>query len=257
MTPRSRPSLTARSVAAARRRLRRPAIPSGDPAAEDRLVRAVSRAPALLPGFVRYIADRTRFFDETLLDALGRGVPQVVIVGAGYDGRGLRYRQPGVTYFEVDHPATQVDKRERLARAGADTSGISFVPVDFGHQSVAEALATAGHRADTPTHFLCEGVTPYLPESDLLELLGALAGRAAPGSTLAVDGAQPLHRWPMVGRALFLSARVGTALMGERMVTFMTPEEARELLLGAGWSSVTFRPPRGPFSVVFALASAG
>jgi methyltransferase (TIGR00027 family) len=65
------------------------------------------------------MAARTRFFDSGLLHACERGVGQVVIVGAGYDGRPLRFRRPGVTFYELDHPATQADKRARLAEVAA------------------------------------------------------------------------------------------------------------------------------------------
>jgi methyltransferase (TIGR00027 family) len=217
-------------------------------------MRSLPQVPAQLPGMARYIAERTRFFDETLLDATGRGVHQVVIVGAGYDGRGLRFRQPGVTYFEVDHPATQADKRRRLERVGAGTEGVAFVAVDFGRQSVGEELAAAGHRADAPTHFLCEGVTMYLPMPDLADLVATLAARAAPGSTFAIDIVVPPGGQPLVPKAMLQLVRVGTALMGERMVSFLTPDRARRLLVEAGWSSATIHPPDGPFPVVFALA---
>ena len=249
--------MTARSVASVRHRLERAALPGGDPGAEDRLIASLPRAPAFMPGMRQYIAERTTFFDESLLSALRRGAAQVVIVGAGYDGRALRYRQPDVTYFEVDHPATQADKRERLTKIGADPSGIVFVPVDFGRQSVAEKLAAAGHTDDRPTHFLCEGVVPYVPRPDLQELFRGLAGRAAAGSTFALDMATPGHDGPLVSRVLLQAVRAGVAMMGERMVTLLDADEARRLLLDAGWSDVVVELPTGPWPVAFALATSG
>jgi methyltransferase (TIGR00027 family) len=256
MSPRAGPSLTARSIAAVRRRLERPTQASGDPAAEDRMVRSLRWAPTQLPGFATYIAERTRFFDETLLAALQRGVRQVVIVGAGYDGRALRYRQAGVIYFEVDHPATQGDKRRRLEHVLADPAGIAFVPVDFGRDSIAHALADAGHSADAPTHFLCEGVTPYLPMTDLCELVRALTERAAPGSTFAVDTVEPGQGKPLSRRLMLRLMRTGTAIMGERFITLLEVDDTRELLVGAGWCDVTLRhPTASPYPVAFALTS--
>lgn len=254
MVRRTRASLTARSIATVRRRLERPAGPSGDTEAEERMARSLRWAPTHLPGFAKYIAERTRFFDATLLDALDRGVDQIVIAGAGYDGRALRYRQAGVMYFELDHPATQADKRERLQRAGADTAGLSFVPVDFGQPSIADALATAGHRADTPTHFLCEGVTAYVPVSDLSQLARSLAERAARGSTFAVDTLA--HGRGFTGRLILRLMRTGTALMGEHIVTLLENDEARQLLVCSGWSDVTIHhSSAGPYPVAFVLAS--
>jgi methyltransferase (TIGR00027 family) len=254
MASRSRPSLTARNVARVRRGLERPTVASGDPAGEDRLVDSLGLVlPVQVPGLAAYIRERTEFFDNTLLDACAAGAQQVVIVGAGYDGRSLRYRQPGVTFYEVDHPATQADKQARLRRAGADASDVRFVAVDFGHESIAERLGAAGHDADVVSHFICEGVTPYLPNDDLTALVDDVAERAAPGSTLAIDFAQ---RSTSGLRDLMLRAvRTGTALMGERMVTMLSADEAVELLERGGWPRVRVHPVRGPFPVVHAVAS--
>ena len=71
--------------------------------------------PVSAPEMQARLAARTRFFDEQVLAALDRGIRQVVIAGAGYDDRALRFRSPGVRYFELDHPATQADKRRLLA----------------------------------------------------------------------------------------------------------------------------------------------
>src|SRR4051794_17738665 len=54
-----------------------------------------------------FLAARTCFFDDAVRDAIRDGARQVVIVGAGFDTRAYRLQQPGVQFFEVDHPATQ------------------------------------------------------------------------------------------------------------------------------------------------------
>jgi methyltransferase (TIGR00027 family) len=81
--------------------------------------RRLARTPTLT-----FLAARTRFFDDAVTDGFEAGASQVVIVGAGYDSRAWRLARPGVRCFEVDHPATQADKR---ARAPAD-GGPTFVP---------------------------------------------------------------------------------------------------------------------------------
>src|SRR5262249_10528773 len=114
----------ARFVARTRATLDRPEVPTGDAAAERRLYESLGRTP-LGRGSGRWherMARRTAFFDRVTLAALDRGVPQVVIVGAGYDGRPLSFATPGVTWFEVDHPATQTDKRARHSAGGAPTN---------------------------------------------------------------------------------------------------------------------------------------
>ena len=68
---------------------------------------------------------RTALIDRVVVNGLERGVAQVAAIAAGYDGRALRYAKPGVRRFEVDHPATQADKRERLNRLHVETSPIA------------------------------------------------------------------------------------------------------------------------------------
>jgi methyltransferase (TIGR00027 family) len=112
--------------------------------------------------------------------------PQMVILGAGLDGRAWRMPElAGVTVFEVDQPATQQDKRDRAA----GLSGIppTFVPVDFGRDRLGEALATAGHRADRATTWIWEGVVPYLTEAEVAATVTALSARSAPNSRLIVN----------------------------------------------------------------------
>src|SRR6476620_6984112 len=103
----SRPSLTARHVAQQRARLDRPQGAHGDPAAEHCLEAAVAGWLRLLRTTGVPMAARTAFFDQQTQAAIECGVRQVVILGAGYDGRALRFAHPGVVYFEVDRPATQ------------------------------------------------------------------------------------------------------------------------------------------------------
>jgi methyltransferase (TIGR00027 family) len=110
-----------------------------------------------------------------------------VTLGAGYDGRALRFRAPGVQFFEVDHPATQLDKRQRLEAVGAPIEHIVFVAADFTQPGLGAGLADAGHERDRTTLFICEGVLRYLPEDAFRALLAVAGERAAPGSVLAVS----------------------------------------------------------------------
>ena len=88
-----------------------------------------------------FIAARSRFSEDTLAACVARGVRQVVVLGAGLDTFSLRNPHAGVRVFEVDYPATQGWKRERLTQAGlAMPSSLTFAPVDFERQSLAEGL---------------------------------------------------------------------------------------------------------------------
>src|SRR5580658_7908589 len=108
-----RPSVTARWVAAHRSRLgrTRPSTPGGDAEGELALDRAVAGVFALPVGQPTGMAERTRFVDNEVAHALGQGVEQIVLLGAGYDGRALRFGGGRGAWFEVDLPRTQADKR--------------------------------------------------------------------------------------------------------------------------------------------------
>src|SRR5450432_3003501 len=112
-----------------------------------------------------FIAARSRFSEDTLAAGVIRGVRQVVVLGAGLDTFALRnpHASQGVRVFEVDYPATQGWKRDRLKQAGlALPASLTFASVDFERQSLAEGLAAAGFRADAPAFFQWLGVVPYL-----------------------------------------------------------------------------------------------
>src|SRR5687768_9993771 len=101
----TRPSFTARGIAHVRARLNRPSAVTGDPDAGALLAQDLGMSlPLQLYGpFVSYVRGRTRFFDSQVADALGSAPGQVVIVGAGYDDRALRFRTPDIRFIEVDH----------------------------------------------------------------------------------------------------------------------------------------------------------
>jgi methyltransferase (TIGR00027 family) len=182
---RARPSQTSQAVAVVRAGLQRPHTPDGDATAQARLCAGMPPVGALEQR--AHLAARTEFFDEQVLAALDGGIGQVVILGAGYDDRALRFRAPGVAYFELDHPVTQADKRRRLTRMHADLDGLTLAGADFRYDHVGPVLAAAGHDLGRPSLFLCEGLLVYLDQEALAGLLSALRSRAAPGSRLAVS----------------------------------------------------------------------
>jgi methyltransferase (TIGR00027 family) len=181
------PSRTSQAVALTRAEFARPHSPGGDPDAQRRLCRGMRPAGA---GWLRAsLAARTRFFDEQVLAAIAAGISQVVIVGAGYDDRALRFRSPGVRFFELDHPGTQADKASRLRAMGAGpgSGGPTLAAADFRRDDVSAVLAASGHDARRPSLFICEGLLVYLDQPTCVRLLAALRERAAAGSRLAAS----------------------------------------------------------------------
>jgi methyltransferase (TIGR00027 family) len=215
--------------------------PYGDPEADQRLGRDVAGPVALVDPYspmTVHLAARTAYFDRATVRALDGGITQVVVAGAGYDGRALRYAKPGVRWFEIDHPATQADKVARLARLAIPTPQLTFVAADFATDDVGAALAGAGHDQATPTLFLCEGVAVYLDLAVIVSLLRALRSGAAPGSRLAISVSTATSD---ERRHQFQSA-VGA--LGEPLRTILTAEAAAELLASSGWQELPSPPER-------------
>ena len=232
------PSVTARRVAAHRLGFSRVPAPYGVPAADDAL--AADVAAGLVAPANRmhdYLAARTSFFDRTVVSAIDRGVRQVVVGAAGYDGRAFRYAKPGVRWFEVDHPATQRDKLERLQRLGIAAPHVRFVEADFTRDPVADRLRSAGLEAAAPSLFLLEGVAVYLEPAVLEIVLEQFRQVAAPGSRLAISVS--LSREHDEGaRARFQAA---VAALGEPARSTFDADQAEDLLARTGWRTMPGR----------------
>jgi methyltransferase (TIGR00027 family) len=172
-------------------------------------------------------------------DAVRAGAhPQVVILGAGLDGRAWRMPElSGVDVFEVDRPASQQDKRERATALDPAAGSLRFVPVDLTRAALGPALAAAGHQESLPTTWVLEGVIPYLTETDAAATVAAVAARSAPRSRLVVSYQTGSPR-AALGRLL---ARASLRLTGredpmahEPRRSSWTPESLQAVLAGAG-----------------------
>jgi methyltransferase (TIGR00027 family) len=226
------PSITAQRVAAHRLGFTRVPAPYGDPAADDALATEVAAGrEAPLNRIHDYLAVRTSFFDRAVVAAIGRGVRQIVVGAAGYDGRALRYAKPGVRWFEVDHPATQRDKRDRLARLGITAPQVRFVEADFTRDPVAERLLAAGLDPGAPGLFLLEGVAVYLEPAVLETVLEQFRQVAAVGSGLAISVSLSRDH-DGDARTRFQAA---VAAMGEPAKSTFDADEADDLLARHGW----------------------
>jgi methyltransferase (TIGR00027 family) len=236
------PSQTARRVAAHRLDFTRIPADYGDPAADQALAVDVAAGHRAPPGRMHdYLAARTSFFDRTVTGALGRGVRQVVVGAAGYDGRAFRYAKPGVRWFEVDHPATQRDKLRRLERLGIAASHVRFVEADFTRDPVADRLRASGLDPDVPALFLLEGIAVYLEPAVLESVLGQFRQVAGPGSRLAISVSRSRPR-DDGARARFQAA---VAALGEPARSTFEAGEAEALLARTGWRTAAV-PDDGP-----------
>jgi methyltransferase (TIGR00027 family) len=227
----SGPSITAQRVAAYRLGFTRVPAPYGDAAADEALAADVAAGWEPAAGRMReYLQARTRFFDRVVTGAIGRGVRQIVVGAAGYDGRALRYARPGVRWFEVDHPATQRDKRGRLARLGLDAGQVRFVEADFTRDPIAERLTAAGLNPGRPTLFMLEGVAVYLEPAVLDRVLCEFRQVARAGSRLTISVSTSGARGE--ARSRFQAT---VAALGEPARSTLEAAQATEVLARAGW----------------------
>jgi methyltransferase (TIGR00027 family) len=140
--------------------------------------------------FALAIHARTRHIDQVFADALRDGMAQVVILGAGLDSRAYRFPNELRTahVFEVDLPATQEYKKKRIREIlHALPRHVTYVPIDFTKQDLAEVLDAAGYDPARKTIFLWEGVSFYLPEAAVDATLRFVATHAARGSRIVFD----------------------------------------------------------------------
>ena len=202
----------------------------GDPAADETLAADVTAGEQPTGRMRDYLDARTRFFDRVVVGAIGRGVRQIVLGGAGYDGRAFRYAKRGVRWFEVDHPATQHDKQERLARLGLATRQVRYVPADFARDPVADRLTAVGLDPGQPSLFLLEGVAVYLEPAVLERVLRQFRQVAGSGSRLAISVSTASADGE--ARSRF---RASLARLGEPARSALDAGQATELLARTGW----------------------
>jgi len=239
------PSLTARGAAIYRaiHQTHEGAAIFRDPFAEkilDAETRATLDEIAADPsrrGIRLFIVSRSRFSEEALAASVARGTRQVVVLGAGLDTFSLRNPFPDVRVFEVDFPATQAWKRERLKQAALvipDT--LTFAPVDFERESLADGLARAGFRRDQPAFFQWLGVTPYLTREAIASTLDFIVG--VPGSAVAFDYTEPFENQVPERRARLTAMAESAAARGEPWLSFFDPPEIAAILRGKGFGDI-------------------
>lgn len=193
------------------------------------LVREAEEQPSRRPMRL-FIAARTRFAEDALAAAVADGTRQLVVLGAGLDTFAHRNPHPGLRVFEVDHPATQAWKRERLAEAGlVSPASLSFAPVDFEHGTLADGLAAAGFDGRIPAFFTWLGVVPYLTEDAVFATLGFIAGLPG-GAQVVFDYPEPPSDLSPESRAAYEVRARRVAALGEPWLSHFAPGDlARRL----------------------------
>jgi methyltransferase (TIGR00027 family) len=136
-----------------------------------------------LPFFRDGVRLRTRFIDDFVRESLATGLSQMVILGAGFDARGLRMReiaQRRVSVFEVDTPAQVERKRIVLKSEGVKLpASLAYVPFDFDALNLVSRLTSAlegkGFRPGEGAVFVWEGVIGYIDDAAIDQSLQFMA----------------------------------------------------------------------------------
>jgi methyltransferase (TIGR00027 family) len=141
-------------------------------------------------GIYEYTIARTKTIDAAFKEALAEGVEQILIFGAGFDTRALRFQaQAGDTrIFELDVPITQQAKRDQLANRGLSIpANLEFIAIDFDRESLPDKLDAAGFRRGRRSLFVLEGLVMYLQPASVDATFKVIADFAGPDSEVVFD----------------------------------------------------------------------
>jgi methyltransferase (TIGR00027 family) len=205
-------------------------------------------AKKLAPGFHEHIISRTRFIDDLIEKSAKEGVEQYVILGAGYDSRAHRLELPSsLRIFEVDQPEVQDRKRSKLPTELPNSENVTYVAVDFAHQSLTERLLNAGYDKTKSTVFTLEGVTQYITKEAFNSTMNEVATLSQKASSILVFsfvnelldknpedcfGSGYLNPEKKANLIKNLSAKAA----GEPWISFYNTEEIESLLSQNGYS---------------------
>lgn len=201
--------------------------------------------PQATRGFRASIVARARFVEDLVVEHVGLGVGQYVILGAGLDTFAQRRREVAsrLRVFEIDRPGAQAWKRQRLAELGFGMpEWLRFVPVDFeAGASLWDELVAAGFDAARPAVVSSTGVAMYLTREANAATLLQLAS-LAPGSTLAMSFLLPVELLEHEDRPGLKSSETGARASGTPFVSFFTPAEMLAMAREAGFNEVRHVP---------------
>jgi methyltransferase (TIGR00027 family) len=181
---------------------------------------------------------RARFIEDLVVEQAERGGGQYVILGAGLDT--FAQRRPEIasrlTVFEVDRPAPQTWKRQRLIDLGYGVPRwLRLVPVDLEAGEIWwQRLAGAGFDAGRPAVVASTGVSMYLTKDATAATLRQVAALAS-GSTLAMSFILPLELTDPELRPGLQRAEQGARASGTPFISFFSPTEMLALAGDAGF----------------------
>lgn len=149
-----------------------------------------TKSESLTPGLYGYVLARTAFFDEIFKNSIENGYNQIVLLGAGYDSRVYRFSNlyNNINIIELDIHTTQNRKKKYLKKANIKIpDNVILTPINFNTDSMLEVLEGAGYDKQKKTLFLWEGVTMYLEEESIVQVLDFIKLHSHSQSAIAFD----------------------------------------------------------------------
>ena len=140
-------------------------------------------------GGYEYLIARTKLIDE-VFKKHSRSFEQVLILGAGFDSRAIRFKSQlqHATVFELDAPITQKAKTDRLRRKKIELpANVRFLPINFNKDLLPQKLAEAGFKKDLTCLFLLEGITMYLSQEAIDATFSLIREYSGKNSLLVFD----------------------------------------------------------------------
>ncbi len=138
---------------------------------------------ALAKGATVHYALRKRAIAEQVLASLESGARQIVVVGGGFDALALNtaLAHPDVQCFEVDMPPMSQHKKTCVdGFLGKKPDNLHMLAADLSKESLSETLrANPQYDPAKSTLFIAEGLSMYLPEPAIKQLLLDMRASAA------------------------------------------------------------------------------
>ncbi len=200
------------------------------------------------PGLHEHLISRTRFIDDLIKKNATSGAEQYVILGAGYDSRAHRLELPSsLRIFEVDQPEVQARKRSKLPKELPNSENVTYVTVDFTHQSLTKQLMAAGFDQSKSTVFTLEGVSQYITKEAVSSTIKELATLTQKASSIFfisyVDELLDKDPEACFGKGYPKAAKraetikyLSAKAAGEPWISFYTAEEIESVLSQNGFS---------------------
>jgi len=219
-------------------------LPDGVIDAPDRneqIQQAITNWETHFPGVSNAIVARTRFIDDCLEAAIVDGIRQLVILGAGYDMRAVRFKalRESVTVFELDHPSTQNKKLERIEKhLKEDLPHVRYISIDFSKENFANKLFSCGYNETLKTLFIWEGVTYYIPPAAVDSTLFFISHHSPSRSSVTFDYFPSTVADGTTELAEARALREGLSRIGEEIVFGISPNRINEFMQIRGFSVI-------------------